>query len=51
MDGPSHSKECRERFEVIFLKEDEEMALKDAAAATAASMAHQNEVAASSTKS
>ena len=46
VDGPSHSKECRERFEVIFLKEDEEKALKDAAAATAASMAHQDEVAA-----
>ena len=50
MDGPSHSKECRERFEAIFLKEEEkEKALMDAAAATAASMAHQDEVAASST--
>ena len=49
MDGPNHSKECRERFEVIFRKEEEEEALKDAAAATAASMAHQDQVAASST--
>ena len=51
MDGPSHSKECRERFEMIFEKEEEEeeKALMDAAAATAASMAHQDEVATSST--
>ena len=46
MDGPHHSTECRERFEVIFRKEDEEKALKEAA--TAASMAHQDQVAASS---
>ena len=39
VDGPSHSKECRERFEAIFLKEEEEKALMDAAAATATSMA------------
>ena len=43
VDGPSHSQECRERFEAIFLKEEEEKALMDAAAATAASMAHQDE--------
>ena len=49
MDGPSHSKECRERFETIFLEEEEWKALMDAAAATAASMAHLDEVAASST--
>ena len=40
---------CRERFQVIFRKEDDEKALKDAAAATAASMVHQDQVAASST--
>ena len=49
MDGPNHSKECRERFQAIFRKEEEEKALKDAAAATAASMAHKDEVAASLT--
>ena len=37
MDGPSHSKECRGRFEVIFRKEEEEKAMKEAAAAAASS--------------
>ena len=48
-DGPSHLKECRERFEAIFLKEDEEKAMKEAAAAAATSTALQNEAATSST--
>ena len=37
VDGPSHSKECRERFEVIFRKEEEEKAMMEAAAAAASS--------------
>ena len=48
MDGPSHSKECRERFEGIFRKEDEEKAMKEAADAAATSAALQDEAATSS---
>ena len=48
VDGPSHSKECRERFEAIFQKEDEEKAMKEAADAAATSAALQDEAATSS---
>ena len=48
VDGPSHSKECRERFEAIFQKEDEEKAIKEAADAAACSSAPQDEAATSS---
>ena len=48
--GPVTQRSVENAFEAIFLKEEEEeKALMDAAAATAASMAHQDEVAASST--
>ena len=46
-DRPSHSKECRERFEAIFQKEDEEKAMKEAADAAATSAALQDEAATS----
>ena len=49
MDGPSHSKECRERFDPIFRMEDEEKAMKEAADAAATSAALQDEAATSST--
>ena len=45
VDGPSHSKECRERCEAIFQKEDEEKAMKEAADAAATSAALQDEAA------
>ena len=48
VDGPSHPKECRERFEAIFRKEDEEKAMKEAADAAATSVALQDEAATSS---
>ena len=48
VDGPSHSKNCRERFETIFRKEDEEKAMREAADAAATSAALQDEAAASS---
>ena len=48
LTGPSHSKECRERFEAIFQKEDEEKAMKEAADAAATSAALQDEAATSS---
>ena len=44
----SGSKECRERFEAIFQKEDEEKAMKEAADAAATSAALQDEAAISS---
>ena len=47
VDGHSHSKECRERFEAIFQKEDEEKAMKEAADAGATSAALQDEAATS----
>ena len=43
VDGPSHSKECRERFEAIFQKGDDEKAMKEAADAAATSAALQDE--------
>ena len=48
VDGPSHSKECRERFEAIFQEEDEEKAMKEAADAAATSAALEDEAATSS---
>ena len=48
VDGRSHSKECRERFEAIFLKEDEEKSMKETADAAATSAALQDEAATSS---
>ena len=43
VDGPSHSKECREQNEVIFRKEEEEKAMKETSTAAAASGATQDE--------
>ena len=48
VDGPSHSKECRERFEAIFQKEDDEKAIREAADAAPTSAAFQDEAATSS---
>ena len=48
VNGPSHSKECRECLEAIFWKEDEEKAMKEAADAGATSAALQDEAATSS---
>ena len=48
VDGPSSSTECRERFEAIFRKEDEEKAMKEAADAAATSAALHDEAATSS---
>ena len=48
VDGPSHPKECRERCDAIFQKEDEEKAMKEAADAAATSAALQDEAATSS---
>ena len=48
VDGSSHSKECRQRSEAIFRKEDEEKAMKEAADAAATWAALQVEAATSS---
>ena len=47
VDGPSHSKECRERLEAIFRKEYEEKTMKEAADAAATLAALQDEAATS----
>ena len=48
VDGSSHSKECRERFEAVFRNDDEKKAMMEAADAAATSAALQDEAAASS---